>query len=203
MPEFVEVQLMAAVLRVGLVGRRVSTIERHFTPEKKFLVDSERLRGQRVVYVYATGKTVVIVLDGVKARTKSVHVPLSRSEWKRWPDGSRSFTTTEEVHSCLVFQPVQMGFITMVANDLLDKSPLYRGKEWRAATNEPIKGCNVGFVIHVATEEPHLHAPIHVASGEEPDLHVPTSGTWGCPKDFPAETPLEQRLDTLLTKGAY
>ena len=178
MPEFVEVQLMAAVLRVGLVGRSVSKIERHFTPATKFLVDSERLRGQRVVYVYATGKKVVIVLDGVKATTKSVHVPGS--------DGTRSFTTTKEVHPCLVFQPVRMGFITMVANDLLDKSPLYRGKEWQRATNEPTKGGNVGFIIHV-----------------EGDLHEPTNSTWGCPTDFLAATRLEQRLDTLLTKGAY
>ena len=168
MPEYVEVQLMAAILRIGLVGRKLSDAKRHYTAEKRFPSKNtmEGLRGKRVEYVYATGKTIVIVL--AKDRRK------------------------KDVHPCQVFQPVQMGFITMVVDELLDKSPLYRGKEWQAGHEAPAAqatSANVGFVIK--------------DKNGTPTTNQPTNVNWGCPPKFHPVTALEHQLDGLLNKGAH
>ena len=136
MPEFFEVSLMAAILRVSLIGRYISPdFVKHFVNAAKFPKDRVMLDAafRRVEYVYATGKTVVIVLQHFEG----------------------------EDAKCLLYQPLQFGFITVCHPELIDKCPISRGKAWQAKqvpdmvvdgekisrASDRSKGANVGFVV--------------------------------------------------------
>jgi len=136
MPEFFEVSLMAAILRVSLIGRYISpNFVKHFVNSDKFPIDAVMLDAafRRVEYVYATGKTVVIVLQHFE----------------------------DEDAKCLLYQPLQFGFITVCHPELIDNCPISRGLVWQAKevpdtvldgekisrAEDRAKGANVGFVV--------------------------------------------------------
>ena len=200
MPEFFEVNLMAAILRLSLIGRYLSPeYVQHYVrqsnfPSKEHMLDAAF---RRVEYVYATGKTIVIVLQHF--------------------DG--------KIRPCLLIQPLQYGFITVFNPELVDKCPISRGKQWQSKEipdtqkngvvcskrTARSKGANVGYEVRLLGSAHDLRmaytsAIEHLADDETPwwKNQVPVFEERHFDPgiaDFVRVTGLEYQLDTYLQGG--